>query len=155
MSIQLPQTCMPALCEIAPGVLFQWHHGQRAYRIKLRNSHRATIDAFVETNLLAVQGWSLYQPWLSFQDVSEPDVVVTPYMRSRMEAVFNIITKLGYEGYVVLLVANNSQGCIHHGFIRATAGETARIRRYIFNRPYRADEKFYQLLQQASMQVTV
>lgn len=155
MSIQLPQTCMPAPCEIAPGILFQWHHGQRAYRIKLCDSHRATIDAFVETNLLAIQGWSIYQPWLSFQDISAPDVVVTPYMRGRMEAVFNIITELGYSGTVILLVANTSQGSIHHGFVRATASETARIRRYVFNRPYRADEKFYQLLQQTSTQVTV
>lgn len=147
MSIQLPQTCELAPCKIVSGLLFQWHHGRRAYRICLKNSHHSTLDAYFEANILAIRGWSRDQPWISFHDISAPDVIITPFMRGQLEAFFNLVVEQGLSGHIVFLVANSFQGSIQHGFISATANETSRLRRYVYKRHYRAEEKFYQLLQ--------
>jgi hypothetical protein len=152
MRVQIPNPHISHQAEIAPGVFFEWCYGERAFKISVLNSHPATLDSYLEAHIQLAYHWLRSTPWLSFQDVSCPEFVATPQSRACMEEALNLVTELGLHGHVVLLIANNFQGAVYQGFVKATAGHTTHIERHVFCKTYEAQNKFAALIQSSYAQ---
>jgi hypothetical protein len=106
----LPPRSYSQVTELHPNVQFQWLHEGRAFAITITSSTREAIDVYIAANIASLHNWPANQPFFSLQDVSHPNVTITPYFRRRLEEVTFEIKKVGLSGHSVIVLATSIAG---------------------------------------------
>lgn len=110
--IQLPEKNHTERVQLSPDVSFRWMFEGRVIELIITKSTQAAIDIYAEANLAALKLWTPGQRFYSLQDVSHPDVTITPYFRKRLDDVLAGIHESGLQGDSVIVLSNSISGKI-------------------------------------------
>ena len=111
-ALQLPDKTDTDAKQLSPNVSFRWLHDGKTFETRITSSTRADIDIYAEANIAALRMWDKSAKFYSLQDVSDKNVTITPYFRSRLEEVAGVIKEVGLEGDSVIVLSNSITGRI-------------------------------------------
>jgi len=97
-----PNSTVNPVEQITPHVVLEWLFERRGFAITIRNGSRDTVDAWFETVKAIALAWPPDQLFLSLYDFSYPNIAMSPYARSRSEALRDLRPELNTRTAVVL-----------------------------------------------------
>jgi len=106
----LPDITDDTLIQITPNVAFHWLHNGVAYEVIAESSQRKDVDAYIDANLAAINQWDKQQPFYSIQNISNANVSVTPYFKSRLDEVADVMKAQEIKGVSMIVMNNNFTG---------------------------------------------
>jgi len=109
---QLPDKSSTETVQLSPEVSFQWLQGGKAYLITITKASQEGVDAYIDANIAALDMWERGTTFFSVQDVSHPDVTITPYFRKRLDDILVHMKASGLQGHSVIVLANTIIGKI-------------------------------------------
>jgi hypothetical protein len=109
-AISLPEQHEAERVYLTPCVTFRWLEQGNAFEISLGSIQRSDVDAYINTNLQLLRDWDIQQPFFSLQDFSSENVSMTPYIRSRLQEVINLMNDRQLTGNSVVIFSPNFQG---------------------------------------------
>lgn len=93
--------------QISPHVRLEWLFGKRGFAITVSDGSREMIDTWFDAVCDIAMAWPTNQLLLSLYDFSYPYIAMSPYARSRSEALRDLRPELHTRTAVVL----------HNGFV--------------------------------------
>ncbi|MCC7447963.1 MAG: hypothetical protein IT324_11130 [Anaerolineae bacterium] len=97
-----PDSSAAAIEQITPHISLEWLFERRGFAITIHDGSRETVDAWFETVKAIALDWHADQLFLSLYDFSYPNIAMSPYARSRSEALRDLRPELNTRTAVVL-----------------------------------------------------
>ena len=109
-SLILPDRSDSTLIQLSDNATFRWLHDGQAYEVAIRSARREDIDASMNANFSILDQWDTTQPLYSVQDLSDPNINITPYFRSRLGELETIIKTSNIKGASIIILNNGFAG---------------------------------------------
>jgi hypothetical protein len=116
---------LPSVEEIAPGIICEWLHNRAIAAYVVRNVARTSVDAWLRHIKKRMMDWPLNRPYLVLQDLCDPNVGPTPYVRERTQEIGTWRPEL--STHVALILPRTFQGQLIQFFVQARRDPVARI----------------------------
>lgn len=93
---------LPTLGDKAPktlinGVVFEWLSDE-AFLFTLTDVHRDAVDIYINTSIEILYNWDLNKAMRIINDMSHPNMSLTPYFRKRLNDIVPAINQSGVHG---------------------------------------------------------
>ncbi len=121
------QEIMAIIETLENGVERSWDEDLSAYTFTLPDSNRATVTTYIEAVLESINEWDTSKPYYGIQDIRNPKVSLTPYMRGRLNEITQLYKDRKITCYVALVMNNNFTA----GVMKALGQIMSRNNRYI------------------------
>jgi hypothetical protein len=89
---------------IAEDVEREWRHNGRLVIFRLKNVTRASIDAFIDSQLQGIRTFPVGLMMFSMLDISGDAMTLTPYFRDRLEELVAAISQRNLTGYSAIVM---------------------------------------------------
>lgn len=93
--------------KIGDGVTLNWLHDKKMMIFTVSDSHRATVDLFIDKYIALLRIWPPEQPFLIGLATLHDDASVTPYIRERTQAVIDVAKERDITGRFALVLKRN------------------------------------------------
>lgn len=122
--ITLPARSDSTLMQVSDNVTFRWLHDGQAFAVEIRSSRRDDIDAALNANFAAIYQWDNTQPVYSLQNLSHPDINITPYFKSRLGELEGVVEECGVQGTSIIILNNGFTGQLMKHLLRFFVSRT-------------------------------
>jgi len=106
------------------GVVKTWDSDASILTFTIPNSNRATVDTYIEAVLESVKNWDTSNPYYGIQDITSPDVSLTPYLRGRLPEITQLFMDKEINSYIVLVMDNSFTAGVMKAFGRLMSRNT-------------------------------
>jgi hypothetical protein len=104
MSITLPEATPNTTTTVAPGVAFTWGDNADRATLTVRNTSRASMDAYIDLLTRAVFDWPFGKQVQLLQDINDPNLQLTPFAREAFQRAFAVPLKSPRTGRIAVVV---------------------------------------------------
>lgn len=99
-------------------VIRSWDDERGYFLVKLPESSRETVDIYINTNLEMFRSWDNTKPIYTIQDISGGNVVLTPYLKGRLNEINQSVKDNKLNAYVALVMEESFTGQVMRTFGR-------------------------------------
>lgn len=123
--------------EVGPGVYRCWLEDAQILMLRVTNTSRTSVDAYIAASIQAVEQWPQDKPYFALKELA-PELTVTPYLYRRTYEVGYLVQERRLRGRTTLVASNRAAHHIIEMIIRADSAETPHMLRRSFTNRHAA-----------------
>ena len=100
------------------GVIKTWDEDTSIYTFALPNSNRATTDTYIDAVLESIRNWDTSKPYYGIEDITNPNISLTPYMRGRLPEITKLFKEREITAYIGLIMDSSFTAGVMKAFGR-------------------------------------
>jgi hypothetical protein len=100
------------------GVIKTWNADTSIYTFTVPNSNRATTDTYIDAVLETIRNWDSSKPYYGIEDITNPAVSLTPYMRGRLPEITKLFKEREITAYIGLVMDSSFTAGVMNAFGR-------------------------------------
>lgn len=108
-------------------VVKSWDEELSTFTFTLPDSNRVTVDTYINSVLDSIRDWDASKPYFGIQDIRNPNITLTPYLRGRLNEVTQQYKDRKITCYIALVMGNSFSA----GVMKALGQIMTRNNRYI------------------------
>jgi len=91
-------------------ITMEWNISQTQVTFTMSASHRNAVDSYIDANLDILKKWDHAKILYTIQDISSPDVALTPYLKERLNEITDYIKSNQIQVRTGVVLSNNLTG---------------------------------------------
>jgi len=95
-----------------------WSDDKTTITFKMLDSTRLSVDTYINGNLEVLREWDKSQTLYTIQDIANPNVTLTPYLKQRLSEVTDFIKTHQIPVRSAIVMENNFTGQVMQAFGR-------------------------------------
>jgi hypothetical protein len=104
--------------DLGSNVTQHWNNNKTIVTFKMSDSKRSSVDAYIEGNLDVLKTWDKSKPLYTIQDIANPAVTLTPYLKQRLNEITDYVKSNQITVRSAIVMENNFTGQVMRAFGR-------------------------------------
>lgn len=104
--------------QLEVGVTKHWNKDRTVVTFTMSDVSRKAVDAYISGNLEVLGNWDKTKTLFTIQDISNPNISLTPYLKSRLDEITNFIKTNEVNVCTAIVMENNFTGQVMRAFGR-------------------------------------